>query len=128
VTRGLRRLAVAAGGAVLIVSPAPASADIAARSSDLVVYGSDPCPKSDADEIVVCHRRPERERYRIPMAFRDPPRRDSANMAWSQQWQQLEDATRSTRPNSCSVVGTGGQTGCLQSVLRQWWLERRSGY
>ena len=107
------------------VPGAPALADLPNRSSDLVVYGDDPCPKSSGDEIVVCHRRPEGERYRIPRKFRDPAREDTASMAWSGQWQQMEDAVRSTRPNSCSVVGTGGQTGCLNAMLRQWWLERR---
>jgi hypothetical protein len=122
--KGAARLAALS----LLAASDPAAADLPRRSIDLVVYGSDPCPKSEGDEIVVCRRRPEGERYRIPERFRDPPRKDSASMAWGQQWRQLEDATRFTRPNSCSVVGTGGQTGCLQAQLRQWWLERRSGY
>ena len=105
----------------------PGLAEPPERESTLVVYGDDPCPKSEGDEIVVCHRRPEGERYRIPRKFRDPPRKDTASAAWSQQWQQMEDAARFTRPNSCSVVGSGGQTGCLNAMLRLWWLERRQG-
>ena len=34
------------------------------RIATLVVYGDDPCPRSAGDEIVVCARRPENERYR----------------------------------------------------------------
>ena len=112
---------------LLAFLPTPVAAGLPERASDLVVYGEDPCPKSEGDEIVVCHRRPEGERYRIPRKFRDAPRKDTASMAWSQQWQQMEDAARFTRPNSCSVVGSGGQTGCLNAMLRQWWLERRQG-
>jgi hypothetical protein len=120
------RIAFAAAAAALVAA-APASADtsLPQRSTNLVVYGNDPCPQSREDEIVVCARRPESERYRIPKALRDKKRTDSASMAWGRQWGQMEDATRFTRPDSCSVVGSGGQTGCLQSALRQWWLERR---
>ncbi|MDB5670280.1 MAG: hypothetical protein JWO25_1239 [Alphaproteobacteria bacterium] len=122
----VRWLAVAA----LAIAAAPATAETALpeRTINLVVYGADPCPKSKDDEIVVCARRPEAERYRIPKPFRNPRRTDTASMAWGQQWSQMEDSTRFTRPDSCSVVGTGGQTGCMQSSLRQWWLERRAGY
>jgi hypothetical protein len=120
------RVAVLLGLAATIA--VPAAADLPRRSSELVVYGDDPCPRASADEIVVCHRRPENERYRIPKSLRDKRRTDTASMAWGQQWDQLEDMTRFTRPNSCSVVGTGGQTGCLNMMLRQWWLERRGGY
>ncbi len=31
---------------------------------------------------------------------------------------------RFTRQNSCSVVGSGGETGCTQTMLREWWAER----
>ena len=36
------------------------------RIRGVVVYGDDPCPQSTADEVVVCARRPDDERYRIP--------------------------------------------------------------
>ena len=32
------------------------------RIINLLVYGDDPCPQSQGDEIVVCARRPEAER------------------------------------------------------------------
>ncbi|RYY39465.1 MAG: hypothetical protein EOP59_12505, partial [Sphingomonadales bacterium] len=42
------------------------------RITTLVVYGADPCPKgSDPNEITVCARQPEGERYRVPKRFRD---------------------------------------------------------
>src|SRR5687768_15018907 len=38
----------------------------------VVVYGRDPCPRGSEDEIIVCARRPETERYRIPEELREP--------------------------------------------------------
>lgn len=116
--------------AVLLTAPVLlTAAPVAAtpeRSTSLVVYGNDPCPKAQGDEIVVCARRPENERYRIPKVFRNKPRTDPASTAWAARWAGVEDAMRYTRPNSCSVVGTYGQTGCTQAMIRQWWLERQA--
>jgi hypothetical protein len=117
-------LADAAALLLLAASASPASAD-PQRTANLVVYGDDPCPTSSADEIVVCARRPENERYRIPKALRDKARGEGpASRSWASHWQGVEDATRYTRPDSCSPVGSWGQTGCLQAMLRRWWEER----
>ena len=89
----------------------------------LVVYGDDPCPPSQGDEIVVCARRPEEERYRIPAPLRRGERREAS---WGTRAAELEDAQRDTRPNSCSVVGSFGQTGCTSDMVRQWYAERRA--
>ena len=43
------------------------------RVSEIIVYGTDPCPRSTDDEIVVCARKPESERFRIPEALRHVP-------------------------------------------------------
>ena len=51
--------------------PAPATAqDSAPNVAEIIVYGSDPCPRSTDDQVVVCARRPEAERYRIPESLR----------------------------------------------------------
>ena len=95
------------------------------RESALVVYGDDPCPRAaDPDEIVVCARRPEEERYRIPAPLRED--RQPTEPSWSAQAAQLEEAQRDTRPDSCSVVGSFGQSGCTQELLRRWREERRA--
>jgi hypothetical protein len=100
--------------------------DLPEKSQSLVVYGDDPCPKAqDDEEIVVCARRPETERFRIPKEFREN-KEERGSVAWSSRFQELEDATRYTRPNSCSVVGTWGQTGCWNMMMRQWHDERRA--
>ncbi|WP_243455572.1 hypothetical protein [Sphingosinicella sp. BN140058] len=117
--------------AALLVASAAAAAqdgdpDLPERSSSLVVYGDDPCPKAqDDEEIVVCARRPETERYRIPKEFRKN-KDERGSVAWGARFDQLEEATRYTRPNSCSVVGTWGQTGCWNMNIGRWAAERRA--
>ncbi|MEA3004244.1 MAG: hypothetical protein QOH81_3032 [Sphingomonadales bacterium] len=105
----------------------PAAAEIPERTTNLLVYGDDPCPSSTDEEVVVCARRPENERYRIPKPLRDKERRtDPASTSWASHWAGVEDMTRYTRPDSCSPVGSFGFTGCTQAMLRQWWQERRA--
>ena len=118
---GLRTIAWLAS---LLASAAPLAAEpVAPRSSTLVVYGQDACPQSSDEEVVVCARRPENERYRVPKELREKERLPGG-MAWGQQVSQMEEATRFTRPNSCSTVGSGGQSGCFAQSVRQWFADR----
>jgi hypothetical protein len=96
------------------------------RTTTLVVFGDDPCPTPQGDEIVVCAREPESERYRIPEELRDkdPERRQESS--WGSRVAALEEENRVTMPGSCSVVGSGGQSGCTQQMIRQWYAERRA--
>lgn len=93
------------------------------RESRLTVYGNDPCPPSVDGEIVVCARRPEEERYRIPPALRQTR---PTEVAWGARVADLEETSRIGRPNSCSVVGAYGQGGCTQALIRDWYAERRA--
>ena len=94
------------------------------RETSLVVFGEDPCPEpADEEEIVVCARRPEEERYRVPASLRRGEQ--LRETAWSSRAADLEEAQRDTRPDSCSVVGSFGQTGCIQQMLRAWLDQRR---
>jgi len=105
--------------------PAAAQEEAAGRQAELTVYGADACPQSTDEEIVVCHRRPEEERYRIPA----PLRRSSRNseQSWGSRVETLDEVSRSSRPNSCSPVGSFGQTGCTQQMVREWYESRRAG-
>ena len=40
------------------------------KINQVIVYGEDKCEQSSPDEIVVCSRLPETERYRVPQIFR----------------------------------------------------------
>jgi hypothetical protein len=110
--------------ALALSMPAAAQDDAPGRQSDLTVYGADPCPQSTDEEIVVCRRRPEEERYRIPAPLRRSTR--NAEQAWGSRVETLDEVSRDTRPNSCSVVGSFGQSGCAQQMIRQWYEQRRT--
>jgi hypothetical protein len=112
--------AVAAAAQPPASSP-PAAAD-AEKVSQLIVYGDDPCPRGNPDEIVVCARKPESERYRIPKALRGNPN-DPANQAWTNRASELQYVGRSGI-GSCSPVGPGGASGCFNQLVRQARAER----
>jgi len=95
------------------------------RQINIIVYGEERCPEPEGDDIVVCARRPEEERYRIPPALRERTDRP-AEIAWGTRNDVLEEDARTMRPDSCSVVGSGGQTGCTSALVRQWAAERRA--
>lgn len=94
------------------------------RILNLTVYGADPCPQGEGDEIVVCARRPESERYRIPKKLREKPA-VSGGPGWGSQVATMEQVQRQTLPGSCSVIGSNGSTGCIAKMLEQWFAERR---
>ncbi len=94
------------------------------KMTTLIVYGDDPCPQSKSDEIVVCARQPENERYRVPKPFRGK-KPDPAQESWTNTVSALEYVGKAGTPNSCSPVGSGGQTGCYDQFLRQAREERR---
>ena len=94
------------------------------KTSTLIVFGDDPCPRSSDQEIVVCARLPENERYRIPKRFRGK-KNEPAAQSWVNTARELEYVSRIGTPNSCSPVGSGGMTGCFQQFLRTARDERR---
>ena len=107
--------------------PAPAAAQAEPppeRNINLLVYGDDPCPESKGDEIVVCARKPESERYRIPKKLREKPA-VAGGPGWGSQVANMEQVQRQNLPNSCSVIGSNGFTGCTAQMLQQWFAERR---
>lgn len=91
---------------------------------NMTVYGDDPCPKATGDDIIVCARRPESERYRIPRKLREKPA-PSGGPGWGSQVATMEEVQRQNLPNSCSVIGSNGFTGCTAKMLEQWFAERR---
>jgi hypothetical protein len=102
------------------------AADGSQRWSFLVTYGDEACPPAQGDEIVVCARLPESERYRIPAPLREP-RVDTPAMgaSWTAQVESYENVARLSRPDSCSSVGSYGWSGCAAKALRDWFEERR---
>lgn len=116
----LASTAALAGG--LAALPAPAVAQ-QGNVAEIVVYGADPCPRSTDDQVVVCARRPEAERYRIPEKLRESGNRQQTQ-AWAAKSKVLE-TVGNTGTNSCSTVGPGGFTGCLTQVINEARTQRR---
>ena len=111
--------ALAAAAALLPSTPAPAQST---KVSEIIVYGTDPCPRSTDDEIVVCARKPEGERYRIPERLRQGGSLQS-RQAWAVRAKTFETVGK-TGINSCSPVGPAGYTGCLERVIHEAFDER----
>lgn len=100
--------------------PQPA---LAQRVNEIIVYGTDPCPRSTDDEVVVCARKPESERFRIPERLRQGGSLQS-RQAWANRAIAFETYGK-TGINSCSPVGPGGFTGCSQQLINQAFKELR---
>ncbi|HEY9580606.1 MAG TPA: hypothetical protein VIR65_12175 [Rhizorhapis sp.] len=110
--------------AVSSLMGSPAFAETPERVETLVVYGEDPCPQEHDGAIVVCARKPESERYRIPKELRKK-KEVAGSQGWGSRVETMESVNRQLLPNSCSAIGSNGQTGCTQAMLRKWFEERR---
>jgi hypothetical protein len=115
-------LGAAAIGLVGLLSPAAPALAQSTKVSEIIVYGTDPCPRSTDDEIVVCARKPETERYRIPERLRQGGSLQS-RQAWAARAKSFEVVGR-TGINSCSAVGPGGWTGCTEQLIGQAFTDR----
>jgi hypothetical protein len=120
-----RLIPLFATGAALALSaqPALAAEPGSEKVNQLIIYGSDPCPASSGDQITVCARKDEGERYRIPEDLRDNPNQTS-NQAWTDRVKAYE-TVGAFGTNSCSPVGAGGDTGCLSKLINNAYAERK---
>lgn len=117
-------LAAALVGSVVVAEiPAGAQAGGSERIRQVVVFGDDPCPRGAEGEIVVCARKPDNERFRIPEELRGTG--EPANESWASRAESIEYMGR-TGIQSCSPVGPGGATGCWEEMMRQAREERRN--
>lgn len=108
---------------VLLASAAPAAAQgDGERINQLIVYGDEPCPASSGEEIVVCARKDEDERYRIPEILRQGE--GPENEAWSQRVTSYE-TVGNFGTLSCSPSGYGGWAGCTQKLIDAAYAEKR---
>lgn len=115
--RSLRiMLAAAAVTGGLAPFDAPAAAQ-QATTAEVVVFGNDPCPRSTDDQVVVCSRRPETDRYRLPKSQQLQGTRQQ-RQSWANKSQKLM-TVGNTGVGSCSAVGPGGREGCLVQQIQQ---------
>lgn len=111
-----------------MLKPAPTDTSLP-RQKLVTVYGTDACPKqTDPDEIIVCSRRPDEERFRIPPTVRTDIKPDGAFEGGNRK-ALLGDASGSAGGSigSCSAVGPGGGIGCNQAMQNQYRAERKAG-
>jgi hypothetical protein len=116
-------VAVLVTGFALPEAPVLAQEQDNSKIAEIIVYGNDPCPRSTNDEVVVCARKPESERYRIPERYRQSGPRQSRE-AWASKAKSFEYVGR-TGIQSCSAVGPAGYTGCLQNMIDRAKAEAR---
>lgn len=108
---------------LLTLGALPAPADAQRRQRVVEVFGTDRCPEGNSEEIIVCARKPESDRYRIPTEFREPTAADRES-----QESRVDEAVAlgRTGTDSCSAVGPGGFTGCFVQQVRQNRGERKA--
>ncbi len=108
-------------------NPRPASG-VGPTDTDKVkqvfVYGDDPCPNGEADEILVCARMPDNERYRIPADLRTDPN-DPKVQSWANRAIALEHVG-SQGIDTCSPAGASGFSGCFAQISSAARQERRT--
>ena len=114
-------------GAAIAHPAAAQNADTAnaEKINQVIVYGDDKCEPSNPDEIVVCNRLPEQDRYRVPQIFRGGDPLDPRNQAWLNRVTAMERVGR-FGTDSCSPAGLGGFTGCTQALLAGAKAERQA--
>ncbi|MFT3978469.1 MAG: hypothetical protein QM688_15365 [Sphingomonas bacterium] len=98
------------------------------RIRSVTLQGNEKCPASTANEVVVCNRLDPNDQYRVPKELRKPPEVPAKNQSWVNRAQTMDQVGREAGglPDTCSAVGSGGQTGCAQMNARQWYLERQA--
>jgi hypothetical protein len=93
------------------------------KINQLIVYGNDQCPESKGEEIVVCARMAEKERYRIPTSLRDDPN-DIRKDSWTNRVVAYEYVA-AAGTMSCSPTGAGGFTGCGLGEINKSYAEKK---
>ncbi len=117
------KILLAAAAVALSALAASGPAHAQSRDRVLIIYGDEKCPTSGGEEIVICARKPESERYRIPEELRRPG--SSLQPSWADKARSIEYAGASGI-GSCSPVGANGASGCFRQMARQARAERKA--
>lgn len=113
-------LAMPAGAQTMLKAPPTDTSQ--PRQRLVTVFGTDTCPKpASPDEIVVCTRLPDADRYRIPAQVRagQPAPRSATE---TNRKLVLGDTSGGAGGSigSCSAVGPGGASGCQFKANEAW--------
>ena len=98
------------------------------RIRNVQLTGSDKCPTAQGDEVVVCSRITPDEQFRIPKQLRNTAEPTASNQSWVNRTAAADQVGRVAGgiPDTCSPVGTGGQSGCTQMWARAYAAEKRA--
>lgn len=98
------------------------------RIRNVQLTGNDKCPTAQGDEVVVCSRINPDEQYRIPKQLRNTAEPAAQNQSWVNRTASADQVGRVAGglPDTCSPVGTGGQSGCSQMWARAYAAERKA--
>ena len=90
------------------------------RVRSVTVRPGEKCPHSTQTDVVVCGTLDEP--YRIPKALRDDHPIAAANQSWVNRTATADEIGRVAGglPDTCSPVGSGGQSGCALQANKQW--------
>jgi hypothetical protein len=127
-TQVLKRIAIiTAAAAAPLLAAAPAHAQNSVQNGVLIIYGNDKCPTNkNGEEIVVCQRLDEGERFRIPKNIRETtPTDPQKGQSWAVRSQDALTAGN-FGAGSCSTTGAGGGTGCFVKQATAARAERRA--
>lgn len=119
-------LALSGAAGIQIAVPSPVLAQIS-QDRIIDVYGDEKCPSSGGQQIVVCHRHPATEKYRIPKDLRDAepePQAAGGNIGAL----SAVNTTGGTgvQVQSCNAIGAGVNAGCTKSQLDNWKAQQRA--
>jgi hypothetical protein len=116
------------GAALAQVAPAGASpsATPPQRIRNVQLQQGQACPRGSSTEIVVCSTL--EEPYRIPKQFRDEGPVPAQNQSWTNTAAAIDQESKRAAglPDTCSPIGSGGQTGCALQQNRAWAAEKRA--
>lgn len=98
------------------------------RVRSVTLQGNEACPTSQGDEVVVCSRINPDEQFRIPKELRNTAEPAAKNQAWNNRVAVADRVGRANAglPDTCSPVGTGGQSGCALAINSAFAAERRA--
>ena len=93
------------------------------RIRNVTLTGTQKCPPAVNGEVVVCSKL--EDPYRIPKALRET-KKSAATNSWVNRAATLDEIGREAGglPDTCSPVGSGGQTGCALKMNQQFAAER----
>ena len=94
------------------------------RVRSVTLRPGEKCPPSTSTDVVVCGTLSEP--YRIPKALRDERPIPAQNQSWVARTETADDIGRVAGglPDTCSPVGSGGQSGCALQANKAWVAEK----